>query len=191
MQKKVLVIDCGSPRVPEIISHVQKEGLTVHCKHYSSHKEELPHASAVIISGSPLEWSKINVQEMLGYFSWLKNSSVPVFGICFGHQIISQTFGGTFHRHATIERMETIKIVPETNDDILLKGLCAYDFLQSHSYTVSVPDEFIKLAYSDSCPNEAMRHIKKPIMSVQFHPEISGEQGVIVLKNFLQTIQHT
>jgi GMP synthase (glutamine-hydrolysing) len=40
------------------------------------------------------------------------------------------------------------------------------------------------LACSDACINEAMKHKEKPMYGVQFHPEVSGNFGHVLLENF-------
>jgi GMP synthase-like glutamine amidotransferase len=42
------------------------------------------------------------------------------------------------------------------------------------------------LGTSDACVNEVMRHESKDLYGVQFHPEISGNNGMILLQNFYQ-----
>jgi GMP synthase (glutamine-hydrolysing) len=51
-----------------------------------------------------------------------------------------------------------------------------------------VPQGFVRLAHSDTCPVEAMRHGKLPVYGVQFHPEVwHTENGDAILKNFLES----
>jgi GMP synthase (glutamine-hydrolysing) len=57
-------------------------------------------------------------------------------------------------------------------------------FHESHEEFVGVPGSFEPLARSGSCENEAMKHIAKPLYGVQFHPEVSGEAGERLIRNF-------
>jgi GMP synthase (glutamine-hydrolysing) len=50
-----------------------------------------------------------------------------------------------------------------------------------------LPEEFKRLAESDICQIEAMRHKKKPIYGVQWHPEVyHTEYGVEFYRNFIE-----
>jgi GMP synthase (glutamine-hydrolysing) len=49
-----------------------------------------------------------------------------------------------------------------------------------------LPPEFESLAESDITPNEIIRHKSKPIYGFQAHPEVSGENGMLMVTNFLK-----
>lgn len=110
----------------------------------------------------------------LGYIvnevSQLVQTGVPIFGICLGHQILGQAFGGkTFklkfgHRGANqpVKDLETGKIEITS---------------QNHGFAVdpkSLPDEVeVNRVNLNDQTVEGMRHKKKPIYCVQYHPEAS------------------
>lgn len=134
----------------------------------------------IIISGSPIEWVDINPQDILEKFTWLRETDKPVLGVCFGHQIIGQIFGGIFSHGVLIDCEEHIDL----EHDELFEGIDSTFFQEHHVEAVSVPEDFVCIGRSCSCANEAMRHKEKPIWSVQFHPEISGAHGKKLLQNF-------
>jgi carbamoyl-phosphate synthase small subunit len=110
----------------------------------------------------------------LGYavknVSELVDSGVPIFGICLGHQILGQAFGGkTFklkfgHRGANqpVKDLETGKVEITS---------------QNHGFAVdakSLPDSVdVNRVNLNDQTVEGMRHKKKPIYCVQYHPEAS------------------
>ena len=57
-------------------------------------------------------------------------------------------------------------------------------FNEDHEEHITLPEDFIQIASSELTEVEAMRHRAKPIYSVQFHPETSGDQGFKMLENF-------
>lgn len=117
--------------------------------------------------------------------SYVKEIDLPMLGICLGHQVMAQAYGGGVKTgkaggYASIE----IEILEE--DDIL-KGLAPKtNVWASHADEVSVlPPDFLRLARSSICEIEAMKHMKKPLYGVQWHPEVSHtEKGNQLLVNF-------
>ena len=118
---------------------------------------------------------------------YVKELDLPILGICLGHQVMAQAYGGEVKTgaaggYAAIE----IEIIEE--DDIL-KGLGQKtNVWASHADEVrSLPPDFIRLARSRICEIEAMKHKTKPLYGVQWHPEVSHtERGNDLLKNFFE-----
>ena len=57
--------------------------------------------------------------------------------------------------------------------------------MEDHCETVSIPSDFNLIAVSDACVNEGMQHKEKLIFGVQFHPEVSGNMGTLIIENFV------
>lgn len=57
--------------------------------------------------------------------------------------------------------------------------------MEDHCETISIPANFKLIASSDACVNEAMEHTELPLFGIQFHPEVSGNHGRIVIENFV------
>ncbi len=118
---------------------------------------------------------------------YVKELDLPVLGICLGHQMIAQAYGGAVRTgaaggYAAVE----IEILEE--DDIL-KGLGPKTKVwASHADEVSsLPPDFVRLARSKICEIEAMKHKIKPLYGVQWHPEVSHtERGNDLLNNFFE-----
>ena len=110
----------------------------------------------------------------LGYavkaVSDLVNSGVPIFGICLGHQILGQAFGGkTFklkfgHRGGN----QPVKDLESGRVEITS---------QNHGFAVDAaslpPDVSVNRINLNDQTVEGLRHKKKPIFCVQYHPEAS------------------
>jgi GMP synthase (glutamine-hydrolysing) len=142
-------------------------------------KQELPaftNMQGVIITGSHdmvtdrLEWMQKSSE-------WLKSAAandIPIFGICFGHQLLAQAFGGVVANHPEGPEIGTISVnlTDEAKDDSLFKDL-PQTFLAHATHTQSVlklPPNSTLLASNcyESC--HAFR-IGKSVWGVQFHPE--------------------
>jgi GMP synthase-like glutamine amidotransferase len=56
---------------------------------------------------------------------------------------------------------------------------------EDHTEGISLPASFVHLAYSEKYTIEVMRHTHLPLWGVQFHPEVSDENGKTLIGNFL------
>lgn len=140
--------------------------------------------SGIIISGAPIILTKIDKQKYLDSFKFIKEIDIPILGICFGHQIIGLLFDSKINLGEEVRNKEYIEIV--SNDIIFSKLENRSLFQEDHCEFINLPKEFVLLAKSPSCNNEAMKHIEKKIYGLQFHPEVSGLNGKIILENFVK-----
>ncbi len=154
--------------------------------------ERINRARAVILSGVPLTYPAETAKDRQLYISsWLPGLSVPVLGICLGHQIIGVFFGAEVTSGTEVESgsctIETLQ------DDKIFNGLKkSFEVESAHWASIPVPSGFKQLArsipgpYSErGCQNQIMVHVKTRIYGCQFHPE-SSDQGMVILDNFLR-----
>ena len=117
--------------------------------------------------------------------------SIPILGVCLGHQAIGEAYGGKVVRARTLMHGKTSRV---THDG---KGIFAnvpspLQVMRYHSLvieTASLPSELEIVARASDDPSEihAVRHRRHPVWGVQFHPEsILTESGKEILRNFLQ-----
>jgi anthranilate synthase component II len=119
--------------------------------------------------------------------------SIPILGICLGHQSIGYAFGGTIIRAKNI--MHGKQSVLSHSGNSLLKSLPQrIEVMRYHSLVIdriTLPAEFEILAESDD-DNEimAIKHKTFPLFGLQFHPESIGtKSGKQILSNFLAEIR--
>lgn len=114
--------------------------------------------------------------------------SIPMLGVCLGHQAIAEVFGGTLTNLATVfhgvaSEMTVVK------DDAIFKGLPnRFDVGRYHSWVVNkpLPEGFILLAEEENGQVMAFKHDNYPIYGVQFHPEsVLTPHGKQLLKNWV------
>ncbi len=141
------------------------------------------------VSGIMLSGGRGNPYEPLNLtanFVALMNFDVPVIGFCLGHEIIAAAYRGRIKKLDKYhQKRETVRI---TKDDPIFEGVENQEvvLVKRHSYHVSeLPETFVSLAESDTTPNEIIRHREKPIYGFQAHPEVSGGDGLKMVKNFL------
>ncbi|MGL1920144.1 MAG: bifunctional anthranilate synthase component II/anthranilate phosphoribosyltransferase [Hyphomicrobiales bacterium] len=118
------------------------------------------------------------------------DGSIPIFGVCLGHQSIAQNFGGDVVRADEIRHGKTSKI--KHIDDVLFENIPEeFDATRYHSLTVNpatLPDCLTATAMTEDGVIMALAHKTKPIYGVQFHPEsIASEYGHEMIGNFLRS----
>ena len=181
----ICIIDCGTSYLDIFRARLRESGCTfeiVGIKDLDGH--DFSPFSGLIITGAPMLLTQVNLQEHLRPFQPLKEAGVPILGICNGHQILGLLYGSGISIGARVEKEESIEFLEK---DALFAGLESGSmFHESHSEHITLPGGFKLLAKSGSCENEAMKHEKKPIYGTQFHPEASGNNGKIILKNFAE-----
>lgn len=114
--------------------------------------------------------------------------SLPILGVCLGHQSIGQAFGGKVERAQQIMHGK-ISTVRHNDEEMFGEIPERFDVVRYHSLSVprsSLPNELSVTAETEDGEVMAMRHATRPVFGVQFHPEsIASEYGHQLLTNFL------
>lgn len=117
---------------------------------------------------------------------------IPLLGVCLGHQVIAEAFGGRIMRaHAPVHgKMSTI-----THDG---RGLfrsvpSPFRAVRYHSLMVdpaSLPRALEVTAWSEDGVIMGVQHREQPLYGVQFHPEsVASQHGHALLSNFLKDMR--
>jgi anthranilate synthase/aminodeoxychorismate synthase-like glutamine amidotransferase len=115
--------------------------------------------------------------------------TIPILGVCLGHQCIGQVYGGQVVRAKKPVHGKTSHI---THDGAgVFHGLPSdFNATRYHSLVVSrvgLPDDLEITAHSPEGEIMGLRHRKHLVVGVQFHPEaVLTEGGYTLLHNFLQ-----
>ena len=129
-------------------------------------------------------------QRDFGVCSWLiEHASVPILGICLGHQGIGAHFGATVA--LAPEPMHGRSSLIRHDDDSLFEGIpSTFEAIRYHSLLLrDIPDCLEVTAECDGLVM-AIRHRTRPIWGVQFHPESIGTRhGIRLLQNFLARVR--
>ncbi len=183
----ILIVDCGSQKTPFIEDCINEldDYLTIPLMELNI--DSIESCKGIILSGAPLLITEINMEIYLSKFQWLKELKIPIMGICFGHQLIGMLFGAYPSRMREDRDWQEIEIL--IDDEILDKLPTSFSMMEDHCESISIPPGFDLLATSDACVNEMMRHQKKLVYGVQFHPEVSGNSGMILFQNFYNICQ--
>ena len=161
---------------------------------------------AVVLSGYSTLIDDYAPADLAPLLDLIRRWPGPLLGLCGGHQLIGLAMGvtpapmgplasGTVDpRPAVAPGMRKewgpspIRILA---DDPLFAGLGRSAVVeQRHFWELkTLPEGFIRLAGSEACPIQAMRHVERPLYGFQFHPERYTEthpDGRAILANFFR-----
>ena len=115
--------------------------------------------------------------------------SIPILGICLGHQSVGIAYGGSVSYSKEIIHGKTSKI--NHNSSLLFKGIQgSFKATRYHSLVVdkkSLPKELIINAQLNNGLIMGIEHKSHPVYGIQFHPEsIATKTGNIIINNFLK-----
>lgn len=187
----VIVIDFGSQYTQLIVRKIRELGFRSEILPFNTPIEEIKgkKPGAIILSGSPRSVTEKNAPT-ISPLIWTLD--IPLLGICYGMQLISQWFGGKVASSPTKEYGSSLLVLNNNIPlDNLFRNVPSRDTVwMSHGdYISSPPPSFTTYASTESCPIAAMGYPEKRVYGVQYHPEVAHtHSGKIMLHNFLSVI---
>ena len=187
-KQKVIIVDFGS-QVTQLIARQIRE-LGVYCelvnyKFFNRLNKLDGSIKGIILSGGP----KSTLQKSAPKINFNKiNQNTPILGICYGHQLISNFFGGKTKYSKKKEFGNAILF--EKKKSLLTNGFFkkkTNNVWMSHSDSVETkPKNFTVIASSLNSKFSILEHNTRKIYSTQFHPEVfHTNNGKKIFFNFL------
>ncbi len=141
---------------------------------------------AIVVSPGPCTPNEAGIS-VPAILRWA--GTIPILGVCLGHQSIGQAFGGRVVRAKQLMHGKTSWIHHQGTD--LFAGLPnPFEATRYHSLAVArdgLPDSLIVTAQTEDGEIMGMRHVEHAVFGVQFHPEsILTVHGKALLANFLE-----
>lgn len=118
-------------------------------------------------------------------------SSIPILGVCLGHQAIGEAYGGVVVRADRIMHGKT-SLVHHQGTGVFAGLPSPLEVMRYHSLIVereTLPEclEVVAVAGDDPREIHGMKHREHPVYGVQFHPEsVMTQHGKDLLRNFLE-----
>ncbi|GAA4282887.1 glutamine-hydrolyzing GMP synthase [Brevibacterium daeguense] len=184
----VLVVDFGAQYAQLIARRVREAGLYSEVIPHTARAEEFAARNpvAIVLSGGP---SSVNEEGAPALDTGVFDLDVPIFGICYGFQIMATSLGGTVARTDKREYGSTPVTVQQAGS-LLADQPAEQTVWMSHGDSVAqAPEGFTVLAGTPDTPIAAFENTERRCAGVQWHPEVlHSEHGQQVLENFLYGI---
>jgi GMP synthase (glutamine-hydrolysing) len=180
---QILIVNAGGQYCHLIARRIRDAGVQAIIASPAAAAEQLGQVKGVIISGGP---SSVYAEDAPKFPQSLFEGTVPLLGICYGHQVLAATLGGSVEPGKEHEYGEAM--IEVTGHDTLLKGLNPRErvWMSHGDEVVAAPPGFEVLAKSPSCPIAAMADSMRRFFGVQFHPEVTDTPcGNQILRNFV------
>jgi anthranilate synthase component 2 len=117
------------------------------------------------------------------------SSSIPILGVCLGHQAIGDAFGGKVVR-APVPVHGKLSDICHGGAGVFRGINAPFKATRYHSLVVerdTMPTDLTVTAETDDGLVMGLAHTRLPVHGVQFHPEsIASEHGHLMLRNFLE-----
>lgn len=185
IQEMVVVLDFGSQYNQLITRRIREFGVYSELHPHTITVEEIEklNPKGIIFSGGP---NSVYDKTAFSCDERIFEMGIPVMGICYGMQLMTQHFGGKVERASKREYGKSD--IHVNHESVLFKGLPEDQTVwMSHGdHVVTAPEGFAIDATNPSCPIAAISDDSRQLYAVQFHPEVRhSEYGNDLLKNFV------
>ncbi|MFQ5497199.1 MAG: glutamine-hydrolyzing GMP synthase [Nitrosopumilus sp.] len=181
---KIVVLDFGSQYSHLICRRIREFSVYAELVPYDISYEELQkhNPKGIIFSGGP---SSVYNSDSPVPENKIFDMDLPLLGICYGHQLIVNKFGGKVKR-ANKEYGSSLLTID--NDKDLLNGVgeSVRAWMSHGDEAEQIPPGFQVIGHTEGAKAAAIASEDKSIYGIQFHPEVvHTEQGTEILKNFV------
>ncbi len=181
----VLVIDFGAQYAQLIARRVRQANVYSEIIPSNTSVSEIiaRNPKAIILSGGPASVYEVDAPTI---DKALFKAGIPIFGICYGFQVMAQSLGGAVDKTGNSEYGRTI-FKAQTNSKLLAGLSNSFNVWMSHGDSVvAAPAGFSGVGATEKTPIAAFENETGLLSGVQFHPEVlHTENGQEILQNWL------
>lgn len=188
MNQRIIILDFGGQYTQLIARRVRQLKVYSYVLPYKTPAEEIRamQPSGIILSGSP---ASLREKEAPLCDPGVFSLGVPVLGICYGMQLMAKMLGGDVN----LPDKREYGMADVTLDTLhpLFKGLPEKSpcWMSHTDQVVAMPEGFLTIAHTSSCPVAAMGDEGRKLYGLQFHPEVThSRDGMQIIENFLRSI---
>ena len=173
----IVVLDFGSQYTQIIARKLRESGVYSEIVPYSESIEDIMARTpkGIILSGGP---ASVYAKDAYHPDTTIFELGLPILGICYGMQLISQHFGGSVIPAINHEYGKA-RLKFEVENPIFKDTTDGQIVWMSHGDKVeNIPSGFQKIATSENSPFAAIANTDRGIYAFQFHPEESWREGL-------------
>lgn len=181
---KIVVLDFGSQYSHLICRRIREFSVYAELVPFDITLEELKkhNPKGIIFSGGP---SSVYNSDAPIPEDGIFDMKLPLLGICYGHQLIVNKYGGKVKR-ANKEYGSSLLTIDD--DENLLNGVgeSVRAWMSHGDEAEEIPLGFKVIGHTESAKSAAIASTENSIYGIQFHPEVvHTEKGIEILKNFV------
>lgn len=180
---RLLVLNHHGTSVPALIKTLNETGATLKIIEASEVKRSSAAGfDGVVASGGYLT-AKTYKEELAAYSQMLDELGRPFLGVCLGLKILGHHYGARIRKTEPATGMHRVRFLREYP---LAAGIRECDVYQGHKYELIPPlPEVMKNYATNGSPVQAVKISGLERYGVQFHPELSGEPAVGIIRSFV------
>jgi len=191
----VVVLDFGGQYSQLIARRIRECNVYCEIWPYSVSIDRISKAkpAGIIFSGGP---SSVYAEKAPKCDPQIFELGIPILGICYGMQLMTQNLGGVVSRADSREYGKTTLHIDKhdalfagLSDDPVLPAKTTQCWMSHGDFVTKAPAGFEVVAHTDNSPVAAVSNSDKKLFGVQFHPEVvHTPEGMKMLKNFLNHV---
>ena len=185
---KILILDFGGQYTQLIARRVRELNVYSEIVDYDISVDDIKkiNPKGIILSGG---YDSVYIKDSIKPNKEIWNLNIPILGICYGFQVMSEMNGGTVENDKNSEEYGLTNIQIKENElfeNIDMNQIC----WMSHADSVTkLANDFENIAQTQKCLNASAYNKDKKWYGVQFHPEVTQTLfGQQMIKNFVVNI---
>lgn len=183
-KKPIVILDFGSQFAHLIGNRIRRLGAWSEVVPTDTPAEEIKamNPAGIILSGGP---QSVFEEHSPRPDAAIFDINVPIMGICYGHQLLAQQYGGYIKSgHKEFGKAEFTHSAGKLFSDIPKTSTV---WMNHGDSVMELPKGFERTGSTKDCPIAAYQNTEKNLYSVQFHPEVThSTYGMNMLKNFIK-----
>ena len=181
----IIIVDNGSSYTKNLAQFLQVESPTI-ISYEDLDPHNIPKGTTVLLTGGhqyPVLWHKKQYGKEAAL---IKKHKGPVIGICLGFELIAHTYGS--HLHLLNERRKgEVTLIPTGLGPLTIPASVAV--YENHNWSVQKLKRPLRALARSEYGIEILKHSRKPIYGMQFHPEMSSKNGAALLTAILDQVK--